>query len=95
MSGMIRIESTGCVFFSKVTNLEKILRQLSTTKHRSTSSLPSDTFSTNLSSKLLASFYHRHTNVFGWPAADTHIFRVSSITKLAMGKNFDLLEQKL
>jgi hypothetical protein len=73
MSGMIRIEITGCVFFSKVTNLEKILKQLSTTKHRSTSSLPSDTFSTNLSSKLLAGFYHRHTNVFGWPAADTHI----------------------
>jgi hypothetical protein len=45
--------------------------------------------------RLLAGFYHWHTNVFVWPAAGTHIFRVLSITKLAMGKNFDLIEQKL
>jgi endonuclease-3 len=34
---------------------------------------------------------------FGWPtiAVDTHIFRVSNRTKLAMGKNVDLVEQKL
>jgi len=34
---------------------------------------------------------------FGWStiAVDTHIFRVSNRTKLAMGKNVDLVEQKL
>lgn len=34
---------------------------------------------------------------FGWPtiAVDTHIFRVSNRTKLAEGKNVDLVEQKL
>ncbi|WP_293758319.1 endonuclease III [uncultured Paraglaciecola sp.] len=34
---------------------------------------------------------------FGWPtiAVDTHIFRVSNRTKLAMGKNVDCVEQKL
>jgi endonuclease-3 len=34
---------------------------------------------------------------FGWPtiAVDTHIFRVSNRTKLAMGKNVDHVEQKL
>ena len=34
---------------------------------------------------------------FGWPtiAVDTHIFRVSNRTKLAVGKNVDLVEQKL
>jgi endonuclease-3 len=34
---------------------------------------------------------------FGWPtiAVDTHIFRVSNRTKLAMGKNVDVVEQKL
>ncbi|WP_100655698.1 endonuclease III [Alteromonas flava] len=34
---------------------------------------------------------------FGWPtiAVDTHIFRVSNRTKFAMGKNVDLVEQKL
>lgn len=34
---------------------------------------------------------------FGWPtiAVDTHIFRVSNRTKLAMGKNVDLVEKKL
>ena len=34
---------------------------------------------------------------FSWPtiAVDTHIFRVSNRTKLAMGKNVDLVEQKL
>ena len=34
---------------------------------------------------------------FGWPtiAVDTHIFRVSNRTKLAMGKNVDIVEQKL
>jgi endonuclease-3 len=34
---------------------------------------------------------------FGWPtiAVDTHIFRVSNRTKLATGKNVDLVEQKL
>jgi len=34
---------------------------------------------------------------FGWPtiAVDTHIFRVSNRTKLAMGKNVDDVEQKL
>jgi endonuclease-3 len=34
---------------------------------------------------------------FGWPtiAVDTHIFRVSNRTKLAMGKNVDWVEQKL
>lgn len=34
---------------------------------------------------------------FGWPtiAVDTHIFRVSNRTKLAMGKNVDLVELKL
>jgi endonuclease-3 len=34
---------------------------------------------------------------FGWPtiAVDTHIFRVSNRTKLAMGKNVDLVENKL
>lgn len=34
---------------------------------------------------------------FGWPtiAVDTHIFRVSNRTKLAMGKNVDLVEHKL
>lgn len=34
---------------------------------------------------------------FGWPtiAVDTHIFRVSNRTKLAMGKNVDQVEQKL
>ncbi|WP_120511356.1 endonuclease III [Photobacterium salinisoli] len=34
---------------------------------------------------------------FGWPtiAVDTHIFRVSNRTKLAMGKNVDEVEQKL
>ena len=34
---------------------------------------------------------------FGWPtiAVDTHIFRVSNRTKLAMGKNVDLVEAKL
>ncbi len=34
---------------------------------------------------------------FGWPtiAVDTHIYRVSNRTKLAMGKNVDLVEQKL
>ncbi|XQW83759.1 endonuclease III [Thalassotalea piscium] len=34
---------------------------------------------------------------FGWPtiAVDTHIFRVSNRTKLAPGKNVDLVEQKL
>ncbi len=34
---------------------------------------------------------------FGWAtiAVDTHIFRVSNRTKLAMGKNVDLVEQKL
>lgn len=34
---------------------------------------------------------------FGWPtiAVDTHIFRVSNRTKLAIGKNVDLVEQKL
>lgn len=34
---------------------------------------------------------------FGWPtiAVDTHIFRVSNRTKLAMGKNVDQVEDKL
>ncbi|WP_406608613.1 endonuclease III [Agarivorans sp. JK6] len=34
---------------------------------------------------------------FGWPtiAVDTHIFRVSNRTKFAMGKNVDLVEDKL
>ena len=34
---------------------------------------------------------------FGWPtiAVDTHIFRVSNRTKFAIGKNVDLVEQKL
>ena len=34
---------------------------------------------------------------FGWPtiAVDTHIFRVSNRTKLAVGANVDLVEQKL
>lgn len=34
---------------------------------------------------------------FGWPtiAVDTHIFRVSNRTKLAMGKNVDQVEMKL
>ena len=34
---------------------------------------------------------------FGWPtiAVDTHIFRVSNRTKLAMGKNVDQVEEKL
>lgn len=34
---------------------------------------------------------------FGWPtiAVDTHIYRVSNRTKLAMGKNVELVEQKL
>ncbi|MGF1768934.1 endonuclease III [Enterovibrio makurazakiensis] len=34
---------------------------------------------------------------FGWPtiAVDTHIFRVSNRTKFAMGKNVDLVEEKL
>ncbi|MCW8093080.1 endonuclease III [Alteromonas sp. ASW11-130] len=34
---------------------------------------------------------------FGWPtiAVDTHIFRVSNRTKLAMGENVDQVEQKL
>ena len=34
---------------------------------------------------------------FGWPtiAVDTHIFRVSNRTKLAMGDNVDKVEQKL
>lgn len=34
---------------------------------------------------------------FGWPtiAVDTHIFRVSNRTKLAVGKNVDQVEQKL
>lgn len=34
---------------------------------------------------------------FGWPtiAVDTHIYRVSNRTKLAMGKNVDQVEQKL
>jgi endonuclease-3 len=34
---------------------------------------------------------------FGWPtiAVDTHIFRVSNRTKLAMGKDVDEVEQKL
>ncbi|KKO45235.1 endonuclease III [Arsukibacterium ikkense] len=34
---------------------------------------------------------------FRWPtiAVDTHIFRVSNRTKLAVGKNVDLVEQKL
>ena len=34
---------------------------------------------------------------FGWPtiAVDTHIFRVSNRTKLAMGKNVDDVEKKL
>ncbi|XOV78691.1 MAG: endonuclease III [Aestuariibacter sp.] len=34
---------------------------------------------------------------FGWPtiAVDTHIYRVSNRTKFAMGKNVDLVEQKL
>jgi len=34
---------------------------------------------------------------FGWPtiAVDTHIFRVSNRTKLAMGSNVDLVEKKL
>ncbi|TKB54293.1 endonuclease III [Ferrimonas aestuarii] len=34
---------------------------------------------------------------FGWPtiAVDTHIFRVSNRTKFAVGKNVDLVEQKL
>jgi endonuclease-3 len=34
---------------------------------------------------------------FGWPtiAVDTHIFRVSNRTKLAMGVNVDKVEQKL
>lgn len=34
---------------------------------------------------------------FGWPtiAVDTHIFRVSNRTKLAMGKNVDQVETKL
>ncbi|MFT4732117.1 MAG: endonuclease-3 [Gammaproteobacteria bacterium] len=34
---------------------------------------------------------------FGWPtiAVDTHIFRVSNRTKLAMGKNVDKVEEKL
>lgn len=34
---------------------------------------------------------------FGWPtiAVDTHIFRVANRTKLAMGKNVDLVEKKL
>ena len=34
---------------------------------------------------------------FGWPtiAVDTHIFRVSNRTKLAMGRNVDKVEEKL
>ncbi len=34
---------------------------------------------------------------FGWPtiAVDTHIFRVANRTKFAMGKNVDLVEQKM
>lgn len=34
---------------------------------------------------------------FGWPtiAVDTHIYRVSNRTKLAMGKNVDQVEEKL
>ena len=34
---------------------------------------------------------------FGWPtiAVDTHIFRVANRTKFAVGKNVDLVEQKL
>ena len=34
---------------------------------------------------------------FGWPtiAVDTHIYRVSNRTKLAMGKTVDNVEQKL
>jgi endonuclease-3 len=34
---------------------------------------------------------------FGWPtiAVDTHIYRVSNRTKLAIGKNVDKVEEKL
>lgn len=42
-------------------------------------------------------FINSDTALFGWPAiaVDTHIFRVSNRTKLAVGKNVDLVEQKL
>jgi endonuclease-3 len=58
--------------------------------------LPTDAFGTNLSHNYRLGFINSKT-VFGWPtiAADTHIFRVSNRTKLDMGKNVDLVEQKL
>lgn len=42
-------------------------------------------------------FINGDTVVFGWPtiAVDTHIYRVSNRTKLAMGKTVDDVEQKL
>jgi endonuclease-3 len=60
--------------------------------------LPTDTFGTNLLfQNPRVGFINSDTPVFGWPtiAVDTHIFRVSNRTKLATGKNVDLVEQKL
>ncbi len=41
--------------------------------------------------------FNCRTAIFSWPTitVDTHIFRVSNRTKLAPGKNVDLVEQKL
>jgi endonuclease-3 len=60
--------------------------------------LPTDTFGTNLLfQNYRVGFIDSDTAVFGWPtiAVETHIFRVSNRTKLAMGKNVEQVEQKL
>jgi hypothetical protein len=78
-----------------VTNLKKILKQLSTTKHPSTSNLPSDAFNTNLLLyNYMMGFLNSDTDVFGWPTiAITHIFGVSNKNQLVIGKNIDSVEQ--
>jgi hypothetical protein len=70
---MIRIESTGCVLFSKVTNLEKILRCFLLLSIVQRAACHQTLLALTYPQKLLAGFYHRHANLFGWPAADTHI----------------------
>jgi endonuclease III len=42
-------------------------------------------------------FVYRNSTIFGWPtiAVDTHIYRVSNRTKLAMGKTVEKVEEKL
>lgn len=83
------------LFNSKAANVIKTCERLMTVHN---SEVPEN----RAALEVLAGVGRKTANVvlntaFGWPtiAVDTHIFRVSNRTKLAMGKNVDQVEQKL